>query len=355
MIGQSVEPGLASRRAVLKTTASLAIAATLAAPSLANAQDKRLVITAFAGVHGDNVKKHVLDPFTAKTGTRFDIKYGGANEWLTSAIVNRAKPEIDICFLSIPLAMRAIKLDGVFEELTPALVPNALELAPIFYDGYDRKAVGFNYAVFGIGYRQDLVTPKPASWKDLWDPRFAGKLILPDLPAGYAENMLVIAAMLNGGSESNLEPGFAAMKRLKPNVLRFFKNNSEPLSLFTQGDAVIGGWGSAWVYGARDSGAKVDFLAPREGAPAGVLSLHVAKNSAQRELALEFVNFAISREPQTNFATGIEYGACNRLVTLTGRAAERVPPISALMPMKWKLIEPQLGVLTERFQREIAS
>ena len=62
--------------------------------------------------------------------------------------------------LSFPLAMRAIRTSGVFLELTPERVPNVKQVYPIFYDSYERKAVGFNYVDYGIVYRKDAVPEK---------------------------------------------------------------------------------------------------------------------------------------------------------------------------------------------------
>ena len=90
-------------------------------------------------------------------------------------------------------------------------------------------------------------------------------------------------------------------------------------------------------------------------APVGVLSFHVANKTPNRDLALEFINFAISKEPQEGFANGIEFGACNVKAELKGRAKDRVPPHEKLMRIDWPKLEPKMSAMAERWQRDVVS
>lgn len=342
-----------NRRGLL--AAGTAAGALIGAPAIVRAQTKTLVTTGYGGLHEKWFRTAVIEPFEKKTGAKIQFKYGAAGEWLTSSIANKDEPEIDVPMLSLPVAMRAITIDGIFLDLDPAKIPNAADVDPMFFDLYRRRAVGFNYGDFGICYRADKVTPAPASWKDLWNPAHAGKLLLPDITAGAVLEVIVIAALVNGGSETNLEPGWAALKQLKPNVLRFFKNNTEPVGLFERAEAQIGAWFSARTYAIKDSGVPMDYAIPREGAPVGVLSFHIARNTKVRDLAYEFVNFALSKQAQESFANGVEYGPCNAKAELTGRAKERVPKASQLMRIDWPKLQPQIPAMQQRWQREIVA
>jgi putative spermidine/putrescine transport system substrate-binding protein len=319
------------------------------------AQGKTLVTTGYGGLHEKWFRTAVVEPFEQKTGAKIQFKYGAAGQWLTSAIANREAPEIDVPMLSLPVAMRAITLEGIFLDLDPSKLPNAAEVDPMFFDIYRRRAIGFNYGDFGICYREDKISEAPAGWADLWKPSYSGKLILPDISAGAVLEIIVIAAKVHGGSETNLEPGWQALKRLKPAVMRFFKNNNEPVGLYQRAEAQVGAWFSARTYAVRDGGVPLQYVIPREGAPVGVLSFHIARNTPNRELAYEFVNFAISRQAQSTFANGILYGPCNRTVSLTGKAQTRVPPLDRLMRIDWPRIQPQIQAMQQRWQREIAA
>ena len=344
--------GLGRRRLM---GASAAAGAAIGAPAILRAQAKTLVTTGYGGLHEKWFRTAVIEPFEKQTGAKIQFKYGAAGEWLTSSIANKEYPEIDVPMLSLPVAMRAITLEGIFLDLDPARIPNTADVDPMFFDLYRRRAVGFNYGDFGICYRSDKLAAAPGSWRDLWDPAHVGKLLLPDITAGAVLEVIVIAALVHGGSEANLEPGWAALKQLKPNVLRFFKNNTEPVGLYERAEAQIGAWFSARTYAIQDSGVPMGYVIPREGAPVGVLSFHIARNTKVRDLAYEFVNFALSKEAQESFGNGVEYGPCNVKAELKGRARERVPPANRLMRIDWPKLQPQIAAMQQRWQREIVA
>ncbi|MBL8697922.1 MAG: ABC transporter substrate-binding protein [Alphaproteobacteria bacterium] len=335
--------------------AGAAFGAALGAPAILRAQTRTLVTTGYGGLHEKWFRTAVIEPFEKQTGAKIQFKYGAAGEWLTSSIANKDDPEIDVPMLSLPVAMRAITLEGIFLDLDSARIPNAADVDPMFFDLYRRRAVGFNYGDFGICYRADKVGAAPKSWKDLWNPAHAGKLLLPDITAGAVLEVIVVSAMIHGGSETNLEPGWAALKQLKPGVLRFFKNNTEPVGLFERAEAQIGAWFSARSYAIKDSGVPLDYVVPAEGAPVGVLSFHIARNTKVRDLAYEFVNFALSKQAQETFANGVEYGPCNVKAELVGRAKERVPTAKQLLRIDWPKLQAQIPAMQQRWQREIVA
>jgi putative spermidine/putrescine transport system substrate-binding protein len=342
-----------ARRDLLKMGAGIASATAL--PSALRAQTRTLVTTGYGGLHEKWFRTAVIEPFEKQSGAKIQFKYGAAGEWLTSAIANRQEPEIDVPMLSLPVAMRAIGIEGIFLDLDTKRLPNAAEIDPMFFDLYRRRAIGFNYGDFGLCFLKDKVGAPVTSWKDMWDPAHAGRLILPDITAGAVLEIIVIAAMVHGGSETDLEPGWGALKRLKPNVLRFFKNNNEPVGLFQRAEAHLGAWFSARSYAVQDGGVPLQYAIPKEGSPVGVLSFHIARNTRNPDLAYEFVNFAISRQAQETFANGIEYGPCNVKAQLSGRARDRVPPVSRLLRIDWAKIQPQIPAMQQRWQREIVS
>jgi putative spermidine/putrescine transport system substrate-binding protein len=297
----------------------------------------------------------VVEPFQKATGKTVELQFKGGAEVLAQMIAKPRDPEYDIAFLGYPVAMRAIRTEGIFIDLPPERLPNARDLDPLFYDLYERKAAGFNYAPYGLGYSAKSVVPAPTSWKDLWRPELKGRITLSDIAGGFTFETIVLASIIHGGDVKNLEPGFAALRQLKPNVYRYYRSAPEATQLFERGEVWIGGIANSRIYTLKDAGHAVDWIAPAEGAPVGVLSHHIALHSPNRDLAIEFANFSLGKAPQEGFANGIEFGPCSTKAELKGRAAERVPPHAKLMRIDWRDLAPRMGPLSERWQREIAS
>jgi len=344
-----------SRRSALKAGAAATALALSGFPLIARAQNREIVMNVPGGIYEQNFKAHVVEPFEKKSGKKVNLRFTASDVVLTSMLAQKDNPEYDIAFLSYPLAMKAITTRDIFIDLPVEIVPNARDLHPLFYDLYERKAAGFNFAPFGIGYNTDRVKPAPTSWQDLWRPELKGRVSVTDLGGGFAFETVVIAALINGGSIDNLEPGWEALKKLKPNVVRWYRSAPEGAQLMEREEAWVSTIASSRMYAVKDAGKPVDWVAPKEGTPVGVLSFHVARNSPNRDLAVEFANFALGKEPQEGFANGIEFGACNVKAELKGRAKDRVPPHEKLMRIDWPKLEPKMSAMAERWQREVVS
>jgi putative spermidine/putrescine transport system substrate-binding protein len=347
----SVTKQSATRRGVL--AAATSAVAVSGFPAIVRAQSKTIVTTSYGGAYEQNYRKFVLEPFARKTGAEFVIKYGSADEWLNNAMINRQDPEIDLPFLSLPVAMKAIRTNGVFLPLPAERMPNLKQVHPIFIETYEGKAVGFNYVDYGILYRKDKVAKPITSWADLWDPGLQGKVICPGPAAGSMYELVMIAARLNGG-DNDFRVGIDALKRLKPNVVRWFNTPNEVDGLIQRGEvAVAAGFGGFRSYALIDAGVPAAFVTPTEGAPMGVLSYHIPVNARNRDLLVEFVDFALAPEQQRAFGNAMPSGMTNATVKLDERVASRIAPADRLLRLDWAKLQQNYNEITTRMQREV--
>ncbi len=316
------------------------------------AQAKTLVSTIFGGKFEEEYRKAIVTPFAKKEGIQVALKYGDASEWLTSALVNRDNPEIDLLWMAYPQSVQAIT-DDLCQELKVEEIPNIKDVEPVWYEGFKRRGVGLDYASFGIGYRTDLVKTEPTAWLDLWKPEYRGKIALPDITASGGYETLVMSAIAHGGSESDIEPGFTALKALRPSVRKFYKSNPEATQMLQRGEVAVVAWFDGRTWGLADTGVKARWIVPKEGAPAAMVSYHIPNKTRDPELCKRFIDFAISREAQEGFCNAMQYGPVNRTAVLTGKAKERVPPLSSLKIVDWFAVVPHLGDWLDRWNREV--
>lgn len=341
-----------TRRTVLKSTVALTIGVCL--PQFTQAQN-RIRSTIFGGVLEEQYRRHLVEPFKKKHGVDIDLSYGSPAQWLTSAVVNRKNPEIDLLWLIPPESFRVIAED-ICIELTPEDIPNINQIYPIWYDGYRRKGIGWNYAPCGIAYRTDMVEEPPTSWTDLWKPEYEGRLGMPDLtgPQGYP--LLVVAARLNGGSIDNIDPGLEAFKRLRPNVRKFYKSNVEGTQMLERGEVAACALVNNRVLKLADTGVPVAKVDPEEGAIPGLVSYHIPKGTTGelQDICKEFINFAISVEVQEAFCNAMYLGPANTEAQLSSEPAKVVPDLDALAEdVDWFKILPNMNPWLDRWQREV--
>lgn len=342
----------ATRRAFMVggTTATISIAF----PPMLKAQPTSMVSTIFGGAFEAAYRKHVVEPFAKKHNAEVVLKYGNSSEWVANSLLNRQSPEIDVIFLAYPDSIRAVN-EGLGMTLTPQDVPNVVNLFPVWYESYNKQAVGLDYASWGITYRTDSGIAAPTSWLDLFKPEYAGKVIVPNLTASGGFQTLVMMAKLHGGSEDNIEPGFAAMKKLKPSIRKFYGSNPEAGQLIERGDAVIGAMYDNATWFMTDGGKPVKWMIPKEGALVGMVSLHIAPNSKHLDLCKKFVDFAISKEANQGFCNQITAGPTNKLSVLAEPAASRVPKLENIIFPDWFKIVKNAPKWIERWNREITS
>lgn len=342
--------GDTSRRAFF--IGGTAAAITVALPPPLRAAGTTIVSTIFGGAFEKAYRTHVVEPFQKMHNAEVILKYGTSSEWVANSLLNKAAPEIDVIFLAYPDSIRAVN-EGLGIELTPADVPNVANLHPVWYDSYKKTGVGLDYASWGLTYRTDSGIPAPTSWLDLFKPEYKGKVIVPNITSSGGFQTLVMMAKLHGGSEDNIEPGFEAMKRLKPSIRKFYLSNPEAGQLMDRGDAVIGAMYDNATWYMTDAGKPIRWMIPKEGALVGMVSLHIAHNTKHMDLCKKFVNFAISKEANEGFCNAIMAGPTNKLAALSEPALSRVPKLESIIFPDWYKIVEHAPKWIERWNREI--
>jgi putative spermidine/putrescine transport system substrate-binding protein len=321
-------------------------------PSILRAKPTSLVTTFTGGKLLEVYRSTVVQPFEAKYGVTVNIKSGTPNEWLTNTIINRSNPEIDLLWLVDPISFRAVSA-GLCEEISVDEVPNSADIYPEWFEGYKKQGVGHEFGAVGIAYRTDMVKEPPKSWKDLWSPQFKDRLAMPDLPVSAGFETLLMAARVHGGSESNIDPGFSAIAALKPNIRKFYTASPEAQQMFARSEVAAGSFFNARANDLKASGAPLEWVSPIEGAVPNMVAYHVVKNARARDLAMKFLDFAISPEIQGAFCSGVGYAPTNRKTVLNPDVAARLPAYANLAKVDWWSVVPNMTKWLDRWSREI--
>src|SRR6476620_69184 len=215
------------------------------------------------------------------------------------------------------------------------------------------------FQVVGLTYNHDKVKTPPASLADLWKPEYKGKVGITNLNSTLGTGFLVEIARMNGGSEANIEPGFKAIEALKPSISAVAANPGQLATLFQQGQIDIspGNFNAIQIMKAR--GVAVEFVAPKEKAIAFKTTIHVVKNSPNKELAFKLIEASLSPEVQTTLMNSpYLIVPTNSKVPMGGEIARVLAKDTAELKKKfvfqdWKKINEQRSAWIERFNREI--
>jgi putative spermidine/putrescine transport system substrate-binding protein len=143
----------------------------------------------------------------------------------------------------------------------------------------------------------------PQHYRDLADPRLAGKVVIVDVSQAGSTHFLVGAARDDGGSDANLGPGLELLSRIKPRS--YWKLGAEALTLIETGEAWVVTMHAGFAIQAKKKGMPVAFTHPVIGNNRGVLKegwLGVVRGTTVTPAAEFFINAYIATQAQESLA-----------------------------------------------------
>ena len=341
-----------TRRTVLKT-ASVAAAA-VAMPWVARSQEAVLRITTWGGKWGEIMKGQVIPAFEKEHKCKVEVD--SAFPYYPKLLASpRSKPIYDIFHTNSNEQWAAAEAGLIEPKVDVKLVPNIADLYP--YATSD-KIVGvsiFTSAV-GLAYRTDKISKAPTSWKDLWDPQYAGVRGSYVVPANSLGQMLLMfAGKLYGSGLQDLDAGFKAFEKLKPIRQVDFTGTMEKILL--AGEIKIGELHDSGVYRYNDQNPRppLAFVAPSEGVLALEQVLSVTKGSDKKELAHAYINYMLAPDNQKKLAEAVWYSPSNKKVVLGPEYQDKLltteAKVATLVQFDWKWYNARADEINDRYNR----
>ncbi|MGH7069796.1 MAG: ABC transporter substrate-binding protein [Acetobacteraceae bacterium] len=326
-------------------------------PLTAAAAPRSLTITSFGGTFQKTVQKDVVAPFEKAANCEVSIVTAVSTVVASRLSAANGHPGIDVAYMD-QAPMYIVKHRNLLQKLDLAKIPNAKRIYPIAIDkaGY---WIGSLIAMTGLAYNTEKLKTPPASWLDLWKPEYKGHVALPDITQTAGYEFLVEIARLHGGSAKHIEPGFKAIKELSPSVVTYYKAPDAMARLLTSGEAWLGPWYNDRFNQLKKAGAPVGFVRPKEGAIAIISTLSVPRGAPDPDLAMRYIDFAISASIQGAWDQDMEEGPTNRDVVLPpSMVASSVLPygakvVGSLVALDQETISVELPNWISRWEREI--
>jgi len=342
-----------NRRTLIKSAAGLG--AGLAMPAVLRAQGKTLVAATFPGTWNEADRNIIAPAFKKATGasvTQSIVLGTDQVARLTAAKGN--KPPFDVAFFDTPQVLDAVK-DGLIVEYPAAKSPNFSGLIPKFQDKWGPK---ITMQVIGIGYNPKKITTPPKSWEDLWNPKYKGRVGLTALNSQLGIAFLAELNRIKGGSETDLEPAFKALRELLPNVGAIGANLGAFATLWQQEQIDIAPYNFNFVQTLKAKDVPVEFAVPETGAAGWETSLHLVANAQESDLAVKYIDLhldpaiqaQVMKQPYDVIPTSSKVALEG---AITKSLAKTHDDLSKVRGLDWEKLNPQRGALIERFNREI--
>ncbi len=220
--------------------------------------------------------------------------------------INQPGQTFDVWAINTAELQRCIAA-GLVAPIDLAQIPNTAQQLTRFRNLAGIAGLVHQQQVFGIPYtysemgliydRQQVKTP-PQSVAALWDPRWAGKVLLYN---GASHNFSLAAQSLGLASpfaigKADWPAAVGKLIALRRNALGFYTQPEESAEWFKRRNAALmfANYGSQQFQMLKAAGLDVGYAVPKEGALAWLDVWAVARNSPNRALAHQWINHLLS-------------------------------------------------------------
>jgi putative spermidine/putrescine transport system substrate-binding protein len=301
----------------LLTTAS----ALMLASGVAQAEDKTLTISVYAFAQ-DEFKTIVYEPFEKKCGCKLVVETGNSVERLAKMEEHKANPVVDMAVVSMADALAASR-KGLIDKVDTAKLSSFNKLYDIAKDpNGDGMSVGYTFYATSIVYRTDKM--KIDSWGDLLKDDIVSHVAFPNVTTNQGPPALYMLGQALGTDAPDLKTPIEALGAKKDKVVTFYVKSSQLVQLMQQEEiwaAPVGRF--SWAPFTK-LGLPLAWATPKEGQTGGMNVMVVTKNSKNRELALQFMDFWLSTEVQTKLAEKLIDSPANSEVKVSDEVANNI-------------------------------
>ena len=282
-----------------------------------------------------------VDPFTAATGCKVNAKFAGSSDEMVTLMANGGGGQWDMVSASGDADLRLI-YGGDVRPMNTALIPDWPNFQPQF------KSPSFNTinnVHYGISlqwgpnvllYNTQKFSTAPSSWDVLYNSAYSGKVTVPDNPIQIADAALYLMKhqpdlKITDPYELNqkqFDASVALLTKQRPLVKKYWALASQEISLFQNGDTVVG---AAWPYQTntlKDAKAPVADTIPSEGATGWADTWMLATKAPHPNCAYLWTKYVSTPKVQAQQAisfgeTPVNSKACDEMNTLQAGACDQ--------------------------------
>ncbi|HZB37352.1 MAG TPA: putative 2-aminoethylphosphonate ABC transporter substrate-binding protein [Beijerinckiaceae bacterium] len=281
-------------RTAWKALAVLGAAALGAVASGGDALAQKTRVTVYTAMENDQLGPY-KQAFEADNPT-IEIVWVRDSTGVVTArfLAEKDNPRADVVWGLAASSMALFDAQGLLEPYTP---PAAKDLKPIFRSGKNPDSwIGMDaflaVVCFNTAEAAKANAPKPATWNDLTNAAYKGKVVMPH-PASSGTGYLTIAAWLQLMGE---EKGWQFMDKLHDNIAVYTHSGSAPCVQAARGERLIGIGFDMRGASEKTKGAPIDLVVPKEGIGWEMEATGVVKGSKVMDAAKKVADWSATKK-----------------------------------------------------------
>lgn len=234
--------------------------------------------------------------FEEKTGIKVNVVGAGTGELLARIQAEKDNPLGDVIW-----GGDAASYVSLQEEYMEPYISSEAEAFPDEYKDPNGYWVAFNVEPSVAIYNTKLVSEEdaPKSWADICDPKFKGKIATAD-PAKSSTGFVQLVSLMLATGQGNDDVAYEWLEKLTANLDGKIQSSSSlTYKTVVDGEYLIGlTFEEAAIKYVR-AGADIAIVYPEEGQNVALVPIGVIKGCKNKENAQKFIDFALSKEVQS--------------------------------------------------------
>jgi len=241
------------------------------------------------------VPANIIDCFGLVYDVKVNVDYFSSNEELhTKMSFGSDVNPYDVVHPSDYMISVLIR-EGLLQKLDQGKLPNIKNLDTSLVSAYGdttNYVVPYQMGTQAIVYNSKTVTNPPASWADLWNPEYKGRIVAVDdsrVIIGMA--LLTLGYDVNTTDKAQLEEAKQKLLELKPNI-RVFDSDS-PKTPLVAGDVDLGIVWNGEAFLTQKENPAFKYVFPKEGAIIFYDGMGIPPHAAHPDASYAWFNYLL--------------------------------------------------------------
>jgi spermidine/putrescine-binding protein len=245
-------------------------------------------------VWSEYIPQDMLDCFELVYGIKVNRSEYSSNEEMYAKLA-QGSSQFDLAQPSDYIISVMVRT-GILDKLDKVQLPNLKNIAPSLAhvpgDPNGDYIVPYQAGTESLVYNADTIQTPPQSWKDLWNPEYADRMVFVDDP-----RYVIGAVLLAEGKDPNTTDP-ADLEAIKPKLAELISNvklfdSDSPKSALIAGDADLGYVFNGEAFLAAQENPAFKYVYPKEGTFLWQDGFGLVKEAPHPDAAYAWLNYML--------------------------------------------------------------
>ena len=258
--------------------------------------------------------KEVVEDFQKRTGIKVNVDTYDSNE----AVLAKLQSGVADYDLVVPsdYMLKVLVPQGLVQPLDRKRLPHFGNLDPRFlnqkYDPDNGHSIPYLWGTTGIGYDKKKLGTAIDSWGALFDPKYAGRILMLDDPReAFGAALKLMGRSINETDPAVLRQAAERLKAQKKLVRTY--NSSDFANLLAAGDVDLAqSYNGELAEVVANAPDRLAYVIPKEGGTLWIDNLAIPKAARNLDSAYAFLDYVMEAETMAKIVNGVHYAGANQ-------------------------------------------